>query len=138
MSAKAPGVVTLVGIYLWIIALVSAVSGIALMLMRNDAGTQALYDATSSELLITGGVEIVIGLIIAAAAVGLRNGSRGSRTFVAVLMGLRIAATMLALVLAPGAGMLAAALLHILVPVLVLWALYGSDKAEAYFDRQPS
>jgi hypothetical protein len=42
---------------------------------------------------------------------------------------------MLALVLAPGAGMLAAALLHILVPVLVLWALYGSEKSEAYFDR---
>ncbi len=135
MAVKAPGIVTLVGIYVWIMAAVSAVTGAALLVVRNDAATQAAYGVSGTALLWTAIIELAFALLLAATAMNLRGGSRGARTFVAILMGLRIAVTAVTVAAHPNGGMLVAGILYILVPILVLWGLYGNDKAEAYFDR---
>lgn len=134
MSSKPPGVVTLIAIYLWIVAAASFLVGIALIIVRNEE--QVLVDSgrTSGEILTMGIVELIMALIIVWAALGLRSRSRGARTLVATVAGIRIAVTVFLVAWYHTGGYVVAGAIHVILPLFVLWALYGNDKADAYFE----
>lgn len=131
---RRPGVVTLVVIYLWVVAISSLLVGIVLLIGSADDTTVEAANRTSTDLLVMGLVELVIGAVIVWVAMSLSRGAPGARTLVAVVAVIRIAVTVFSVAWYHTGGIVLAGALHILLPAFVLWALYGYDKSEAYFE----
>lgn len=132
-TGKRPGIVTLIVVYLWVVAIAAALVGIVLVIGQASDDVIAETGRTSSELLTMGIVELVIAVLVAAAALALGSGSRTARSFVAAVMVIRISATVFIVALNHTTGYLLAGLVHVVLPFFVLWALYGNDQTEAYF-----
>lgn len=131
---KRPGVVTLVVIYLWVVAIASLLVGAAMAIGSQSDEVIAETGRTESELLWSGATELVIGGLVVIVAIALMYGSSGARTLVGVVMVLRIAATVFIVAINHTSGYLVAGAIHVILPIFVLWALYGNDKAEEYFE----
>lgn len=135
MQVKRPGALTLVVIYLWVVAVAAVLVGAIVLIGSWSDEVIAETGRTATELRIMGIFELALGLVIVFAAVALSSGARGARTLVAVVAVLRIAVTVFLVAFAHTQAYLLAGLLHVLLPAFILWVLYGNDKVEAYFDR---
>lgn len=134
VSMKRPGLLTLIVIYLWVVAVGSILVGGIILIGSWSDDVIAETGRTASELRIIGVTELVIGVIVVLAAVALGSGSKGARTLVAAVAVIRIVATVFVVAFAHTNGYLIAGLLHVVLPIFVLWVLYGNDKVEAYFE----
>ena len=132
-NRQRPGVVTFVVVLLWIQAITSAVAGVVALAFRDNASVQETVNQTSSELLIYAIVELVIALIIALVALSLSGGSRGARLLVAIVQGVRIAASTWAIATHHAGGFMTTSIVTIAFGLFILWALYGNDKSEEFF-----
>lgn len=133
-TGKRPGIVTLIVIYLWVVAIASALVGAVLVIAQGQEDIVAETGRTSTELLIMGITELVIMLLVVWAAMALARGSETARAVVAAVMVIRIAATVVLVVWIHTQGYLIAGLLHVLLPFFVLYALYGNEKAHDWFE----
>lgn len=136
ISHKRPGILTLVVIYLWVVAIAALLVGAILAIASFADDVVAETGRTASEIRIMGFTELAIGVIVLITAIALSSGAKGARTLVAAVAVLRIAATVFLVAFAHTSGYLLAGVLHILLPVFILWVLYGNDKVDAYFESQ--
>lgn len=134
-TVRRPGVVTFIGVILYIqafLAATAAVVGLAFKDRLNDAVIDGVKVTSANVvgLALVDGVMAVILLIVAA---GLMRGSRGFRLFVAIVEGLRMA-TALGMMLFHGGAYVGTGIVTLLIGTFVLWALYGHEKSEEYFE----
>ena len=127
-----PGVITLIGIIVWVQAMIAGVVSIASFVFRNDSDFQARVGQTSDGLLTTAVLEGILAVVLVLVALGLMRGFAGVRTLVATVMVVRIGFGILTMISQTG-GYVASAAVSVAVSFFVLWALYDHKDANAYF-----
>jgi hypothetical protein len=134
---RRPGVVTFVGIVLYIKAAIAAIVGIALIVEKNNS---ALLEATGRDgdyILGTAVGEFVLAVLLFAVAWYLMTGAKFARITVAVVVGLRMVVAAWWMITHFGGAMNWNAIITIGIGIFVLWALYGNQESDAYFEGHP-
>lgn len=85
-------------------------------------------------MLATGIVEAILAVLLVLVAMSLMSGSKGARLLIAVVMALRIAATAWMMVTHHESGFIWTGIFTVAFALFILWALYGDDRSEAYFE----
>lgn len=137
MTVRRPGVVTFVGVVLYIKAVIAAVIGIAVLFERNTAEFQATAGQSSDELLTTAIVELIVAALLFLVAWAIMSGAKWARLAVAIVFGIRIAVATWWMITHLGGGFQWNAIITVGVGIFVLWALYGNDASERYFEGYP-
>lgn len=134
---RRPGVITFVAVLLYIQAAMAIFAGVFGYLNRDNADTQAALGLESdTQFLWFLIIELAIALVVLIVAGGIMNGARWARILVTIGMGFRLVqATLFATLGGTGGAGLLAAVLYAIIPLIVLWALWGHDRGEAYFHR---
>jgi hypothetical protein len=133
VSYKRPGVLTFIGVVLFIYSAVSFVSAIALFIHADDAGYQTVTGASENELLTAAFVEAAFGVLFFLIGAGIMSGWRWARLAVAVVVGFRLAVAAWYVLTTLGSGVQTSALIQAGISIFVLWILYGNDKSERFF-----
>lgn len=128
-TSARPGSVTAVVVLTWIVAVLTVVSGIALLLLSDNVLKEA--GITKSTAATYGWVEIVLGVVVALVAVGLSRGSNAARILVSIVMVLRVAAAVW-IALAVSTSARGTAIAAGVVAVIIL-ALLWTRRANDYF-----
>lgn len=128
--------VTFVAILLYIQAAMAMFAGVFGFLGRDEPEVQASLGLEADQFIWLLIIELVIALVLLVVATGIMNGARWARMLVTIGMGFRLVQAALFATLGGvgGAGILAA-VLYAVIPLLVLWAVWGHDKGEAYFHQ---
>jgi hypothetical protein len=134
LGARRPGVVTFIGVILYIQAFLAAVGAVVIIAFRNTDSVLEATGVSSSALLTTGIVEAIVAILLFAVAAGIMGGSRGARLFVAIVTAIRMASALWLIVWHHQGGFLTTGLVYLLIGVFVLWALYGNKDSEEYFE----
>jgi hypothetical protein len=136
---KRPGVVTFIGVILYIQAALAAVASVMLFAYKariQDAiSTQSGNTLSDGSIVATAGMEAIAAVLLLVVAAGLMRGSRGWRTFVAIVVGIRMALALWVMLFHQTGAFTDLGVVTLLVGAFVLWALYGHDKSEEYFER---
>lgn len=133
---RRPGVITFVAIILYINAAIAIFTGLFAWIGRGEADVQAALGLEEDQFIWLLIVELVLGLLVLIVAGGIMNGARWARTLVTIGMGFRLLqAALFAMLGGQGGSVLIAAVLYAIIPLIVLWAVWGNDKGEAYFHR---
>jgi hypothetical protein len=136
-GVRRPGVVTFIGVILYIQAFLALVAAVVMFAFKDRvADVISSNGVTLESSSITAGAfgELVVGVLLFFVASGLMRGSRGWRVFVAVVEGIRMASALFLGLWYHNSSFDESALATILIGVFVLWALYGHDASEAYFE----
>jgi hypothetical protein len=129
---KRPVMVTIIGVLAIIGGIAQAIFGGALLALRNDETLLKDTELTSSQVTTIGVVCLIVGVLAVIFAVGLLKGSRISRTLVGITEVAQIAASVYAIVQL-SSGHRAAAIGNIVGAVIVLYFLFGTQKAKEFF-----
>lgn len=132
-TTRRPGVVTLIGVIIYIQAAIAGIIAVMSFVNREDPHWQEQTGQSADALLGTAIGEAILALILVAVAMNLMSGSRGARTLVAIAMGLRIAFAAWAMLAHHGGGVFGTSAVTIGIALFVLWALYGHQASEEYF-----
>ncbi len=135
-AIKRPGVVTFIGVILYIqafLALTAAVVSLAFKDRLNDVSING-ETLTNGSIYATAAIEAVMAVILFIVAAGLMRGSHGFRLFVAVVEALRMASALVLMIFHRSGAFVESGLATLLIGVFVLWALYGHEKSEDYFE----
>ncbi|MGI9623313.1 MAG: hypothetical protein ACR2PK_10790 [Acidimicrobiales bacterium] len=133
-----PGVVTFIGVILYIQAFLAAVAGLALIIWRNDILDWLEEEgAPLTDGALTGSIvgEFIAALLLFLAAAGLMRGSSGWRLVIAIVQGLVMGLAVYTLIAHHVGGYVYRSVFTLFVGVFVLWALYGNDESERFFDE---
>ena len=133
-GVRRPGVVTFIGIILYIQAVVAAAFGIVAFLERNNLEWQLVTGQSDSDLTVFAIVELIFAVALFLVASGVMSGAKWSRMLVAIVAGLRIVALSWWLLTHHAGGIHSAAIIHILIYVFVLWALYGNKESSEFYE----
>jgi predicted PurR-regulated permease PerM len=131
---KRPVLVTVIGIVMIVVGLLQVGVGILLVSQRNDATVLADANATTNELTSIAVGLLVVGAISVLLAFGLLNGSRVARGLIGVLEIGQIAAGVYMLVKLDSTYQ-GSAIGQIIGALIVLYFLFGTEKAKTYFAR---
>jgi hypothetical protein len=129
---KRPVLVTVIGVLAVLGGVAQVVFGALLFGLRNDATFLADANIESNQVTPLAIALIVIGALTVVFAVGLLKGSRLSRNLVGVMEVLQIAGAVYALV-ALDAARRPSAIGSIVGALVVLYFLFGTEKAKAFF-----
>lgn len=136
IGERRPGIVTLVAILLYIQAAMALLAGFIGFLGRDDPEVQAAVGLESNQFIWLLVAEVVIALIVLIVAGGIMNGARWARWLVTIGMGIRLVqAALFATLGGSGNGVLLAAVIYAVIPLVVLWAMWGNDRGEAWFHQ---
>ena len=130
-----PGVVTLVGIVVYISAVIAAVNAVGIFLNRDNEVWQAVYGVSDSDLLLLAAVEGLLAVLLFAVGSGVMSGAKWARLAVVIVVGIRVAALTWFMLTHVGAGAFTwSTVIAMTLGLLVLWALYGKDESAAYYE----
>jgi hypothetical protein len=128
-----PGVVTFVGVLVLTKSGIALVTGTALLIARGS--DQAASAGISDDSLMTGAVvEMIAALFLYFVAWYLLKGRKGARLLVAIAVGIRLAATVFVMLDHGTGGYLYTGLISAAFSMFILWALYGDDRSNEYFN----
>ncbi len=133
-AGKRPGIVTLIVVYLWVVAFSSALVGAVFVIAQSQDDIVAETGRTSTEILIIGIAELIVMLLVVWAAMALARGSETARVVIAAVMIVRISTTIVLVAWLYTQGYLLAGVVNVLVPIFVLYTLYGNERASDWFD----
>jgi len=131
-----PGVVSFIGIILYIQAFIAAVTATAMLIWRNDIVDFLNNNGVSfsnGEIMGTVIAEFIAAVLLAWVASGIMAGKNGFRLLVALVQGFHMAVAVYVLVAHHAGGLVYNAVFSLFVGVFVLWALYGNDQSDQYF-----
>ena len=134
MTINRPGPVTFVGVVLYIKAIVAVVVGIALIIERNDGDLLGITGRSSDFLVGTAIGEFIAAALLFIVASSIMSGAKWSRLAVAIVVGFRIAVAVYWMIVHAGGGLQWNALLLVGMGMFVLWALYGNEQSQEYFE----
>ena len=138
-DVRRPGVVTFIAAILFIQAAMAVTATITMLIWRGpilaflEKEESPLPRGAFSGSIIGEALSAVLLLMVAA---GLMRGSTGIRRFVAIVEGLSMAFAMYVLVAHHVGGYVYRAVFSLFVGVFVLWALYGNDESDAFFESE--
>jgi len=135
LTVRRPGVVTFVGVVLYIKAAIAAVIGIALLIDRDNL--EDVTGQSSDALLTTAIVELILAVLLFLVASAIMSGAKWARIAVAIVYGIRIAVASWWMITHLGGGFQWNAILQVGVGIFVLWALYGNEQSQEYFEGHP-
>jgi hypothetical protein len=123
---------------MYIQASLSAIAAVALLIWRNDV--LDWLEQEGAPLTDGGLTATVIGEAIAAAllfvaAAGLMRGSSGWRLVVAIVQGVAMGFAVYTLVAHHVGGFVYRSVFTLFVGVFVLWALYGNEQSDRFFEE---
>ena len=133
-TVKRPGVVTFIGVVLYIQAIMAAIVGIALLVEKDNS---LLLEASGRDGdYITGTAigEFVVAALLFLVAWAIMSGFPWARLAVGIVMGLRIAVSVWWMITHFGGHLQWNAIITIGIAIFVLWALYGNERSDAYFE----
>ena len=136
--ARRPGVVTFIAVIMYIQAALAVIAGVSLIIWRNDVLDWLEQEgAPLSSGGLTGTIiaEFVAAALLFIAAAGLMRGSSGWRLVIAIVQGIAMALAVYTLVAHHVGGYVYRSVFTLFVGVFVLWALYGNDQSDRYFDE---
>ena len=141
MQPRRPGVVTFIGVILFVQAFLAAVSAVVLLAFRDDVqdfladNGSALSDGSVTGTVIGEAIAAILLLVVGA---GIMSGSKGMRLFVAIVEATVMGIALYTMVTHHAGAYLYRGFLTLLVGVFVLWALYGNERSEAFFEGSSS
>ncbi len=130
---KRPFLVTIISIVMIVVGAFQAIIGLTVLIDRNDATFLADSGITSSQATGFGIALLVIGSLSMFLAFGLLNGSRIARALIGLVEAAQIASGIYALVKLDSARQ-ASAVGTIVGALVVLYFLFGTDKAKEFFN----
>lgn len=133
-EGRRPGVVTFIGIILYIQALVAAAFGIVAFLERNNTDWQAVTGQSDSDLIVFAIVELIFAVVLFLVASGVMSGAKWARMLVAIVAAFRVFALAWWMIAHHAGGIHTAAIVQVLIYVFVLWALYGHKDSDAFYE----
>lgn len=130
VETRRPGIITFIA---WLLIIKSAMAAVTAIFaffgfFTEDTG---LSDA---QLFTAGIVEVGVAIILLWAGNNLLMGSKGARTFVGVVVGIRLVATVVVMLTHHSGGYLSVSLLGAAIGVLALWSLYAHQASVDYFE----
>ena len=125
-----PGIITFIGVLLMIKATIAAVAAVAAFIALAQGDSQF----SDTVLWTTAIVEAMVAALGFIVATYLMGGSKSARGFVAIIVGIRIVATVIVMLTHHEGGYLLVSLLGAVIGVLILWALYAHEGSVAYFE----
>ena len=131
---KRPFLVTVISIVMIVVGAFQALIGITVLVERNDATFLADADITSSQATGFGITLLVIGVLSIVLAFALLRGSRIARALIGLVEVAQIASGVYALVKLDSTRQ-AGAIGTIIGGLIVLYFLFGTDKAKQFFAR---
>jgi len=128
-----PGVVTFVGVLVLIKSGIALVTGSALLISRgsDQAASAGLSD---SDLVTSAMTEMMAALLLYFVAWYLLKGRKGARLLVAIAVGIQLAATVFFMLQHGDGGYLYTGLISAAFSLFILWALYGDERSNEYFN----
>jgi hypothetical protein len=129
--------VSFIGIVLYIKAFMALIVGIALLVERDNS---ALLEATGRDgdyILGTAIGEFIAFALLFLVASAIMSGAKWARLVTAIVVGLNMVLTVWWMITHFGGGLQWRALLTVGIGVFVLWALYGNEQSDAYFEGSP-
>jgi hypothetical protein len=114
-------------------ALLFVLAGLALVLAGPDADFEGTIDLEPGTVRVGGGVLMTVGVVEGVLAVLVARGSDAARSVFAVLQTVHVATAVYGL--AALRDVRAESVWALVLPVLVLWLLYGSSSTAEFFDR---
>ena len=137
-TTQRPGVVTFIAVIMYVQAALAAIAGVALIIWRNDVLDWLEQEgAPLSNGGLTGTIiaEFIAAALLFLAAAGLMRGSSGWRRVIAIVQGIAMALAVYTLIAHHVGGYVYRSVFTLFVGVFVLWALYGNDQSDRYFDE---
>jgi len=134
---RRPGVVSFIGIILYVQAFLAAVAAISMSIWRNDILDYLEREGSPlSGAGLTGTIlgEAVAAVLLAFVASGIMRGSSGMRTFVAIVQCFSMGVAIYVVVVHHIGGLVYRGVFSLFVGVFVLWALYGNEESDRYFE----
>ncbi len=131
---RRPGVVSFVGIVLYIQAFVAAAFGIVALVERNNLELQIVTGQSDSDLIVLAIVELAFAVLLFLVAAGVMSGAKWARMLVAIVAGFRIVVMSWWMISHHAGGIHSAGIITILIYVFVLWALYGHKESEEFYE----
>ncbi len=135
-GVKRPGVVTFIGVILYIQAALAAVAAIMAFAYKtrlaDSISDQSGVDFSGDNLIWLGVIEAVMAVILFLVASGIMRGSRGYRAFVAIVEGFRMATAFFYMLWHHDGPWIESGIVTLLIGAFVLWALYH-EKADEFF-----
>jgi hypothetical protein len=137
-TVKRPGIVTFIGVILYIQAALAVVAGIVAIAYKTRLSdtleNQSGVSFSDSSVLGIGIVELILAVLLFLVASGIMRGSRGWRAFVGIVEGLRMASALFAMLYYHDSAFVESGIVTLLIGTFVLWALYGHEKSEEFFE----
>lgn len=137
-ATRRPGVVSFIGIVLYAQAFMAAIATIALLIWRNDVAD--FLEEQGSPLTSAGALsgtiigEALVALLLFFVARGIMNGSKGFRLYVAIIQCVAMGLAIYTLIAHHVGGYVYRGVFTLFVGVFVLWALYGNEESDRYFE----
>jgi hypothetical protein len=137
LPTRRPGVVTFVGVVLYVQAFLATVAAVSMVIWRNDI-LDFLEEQGSplAEGAYTGTIlgEAIVAVLLFLVAAGIMRGSSGIRLLVAIVQCISMGFAVYILIAHHVGGYVYRALFSLFVGFFVLWALYGNDESDRFFD----
>ena len=128
-----PGVITFVGVLVLIKSGIALVTGSALLIARGS--DQPASAGISDDSLLTGAIaEMLAALILYFVAWYLLKGRKGARLLVGIAVGIQLATTVFVMLDHGTGGYLYTGLISAAFSMFILWALYGDERSNEYFN----
>ncbi len=137
VPTRRPGVVSFNGVILNIQGFLAANAAIAMLIWRNDVLDYLEQEGSPlSDGALTGTIiaEAIVAVLLIIVANGIMRGSSGMRLFVAIVQALSMASAIYVLVAHHVGGLVYRAVFSLFVGVFVLWALYGNEESDRFFE----
>ena len=134
---RRPGVLTFIGVILYIQVGLAAVAAVTMIIWRDevldylDEAGISLSDGAFTGLIVS---EAIAAILLFVVASGVMRGSNGIRIVVAVVEGLSMASAIYALIAHQAGGYVYRAVFSLFIGAFVLWALYGNEESNRYFE----
>ena len=134
---RRPGVVSFIGVIMYIQGMLAAVAAAAMLIWRDDLlDFLEQQGSPVSDGVLTGSIiaEAIAAVLLILVANGLMRGSQGMRLLVAIVQCFSMAAAIYILIAHHVGGYVYRGVFSLFIGVFVLWALYGNDESDRYFE----
>jgi hypothetical protein len=134
---RRPGVVSFIGIVMYVQAFLAAVAAISLIIWRDDVLEFLEKEGSPlSDGAFTGTIigEVVGAVLLFVVANGIMRGGKGARLFVAIVQCVSMGTAVYILIAHHVGGYVYRAVFSLFIGIFVLWALYGNEESDRYFD----
>ena len=134
---RRPGVVSFIGIILYVQAFLAVVAAVSLLIWRDDVLDFLEKEGSPlSDNAFTGTIvaEVIAAVLLFLVANGIMRGSSGMRLLVAIVQCFSMGVAVYVLIAHHAGGYVYRGVFSLFIGVFVLWALYGNDESDRFFE----